>query len=88
MPNLIALLGVSGKMVEWQIEVLSLELERIATSMLVAHGFSPARLEPLFRARNLSRAIEYPCEHRFCQFAGVRILQRWMVTREQISSVW
>jgi hypothetical protein len=35
-------------MVEWQIEVLNLELERIATSMVVAHGFSPARLEPYF----------------------------------------
>lgn len=56
MRNLIALVGVSGKMVEWQIEVLNLELERIGTSMLVAHGFSPARLGRLIsRPRVLSR---------------------------------
>lgn len=56
MRNLIALVGVSGKMVEWQIEVLNLELERIGTSMLVAHGFSPARLGPYFApASSLAR---------------------------------
>lgn len=88
MRNLIALLGVSGKMVVWQIEVLSLELERIATFDAGCTRIQPSQTGALFRARNLSRAIEYPCEHRFCQFAGVGILQRWMVTREQISSVW
>lgn len=48
MRNLIALLGVSGKMVEWQIEVLSLELERIATFDAGCTRIQPSRLEPYF----------------------------------------